>query len=112
MKCELVSYVKVIAELKQTCSLCNIYNYSYHSVGIVMEYYWTAEKPKERPNFSKLVDTISLILEAAAGYMEFSMSIKDEHPLAAKAEVKTRESGSNVQSSSEKEGAGQQETAM
>jgi len=50
------------------------------------------ETPKERPNFSKLVDTISLILEASAGYMKFSMSIKDEHPLAAKAEVKTRES--------------------
>ena len=102
--------MKVIVELKQACSLCN---YSYKSVGsygILLDCW--KEKPKERPNFSKLVDTISLILEAAAGYMEFSMSIKDEHPLAAKAEVKTRESGSNVQLSSEKEGAGQQGTAM
>ena len=81
-----------------------------YSYGILLNCW--KEKPKERPNFSKLVDTISLILEAAAGYMEFSMSIKDEHPLAAKAGVKTRDSSSNVQSSSEKEGAGQQETAM
>ena len=46
--------------------------------------------------------------------MEFSQSIKNEYPLAAEAEVKTMESGSNVQSSSKKEGIGQheQETAM
>jgi len=46
--------------------------------------------------------------------MEFSLSIKNEYPLAAQAGVETRESGSNVQSSSEKEGVGQheQETAM
>ena len=105
--------MKVIAELKLTCSLCNVFNYSYKSVGSygILLNCWK-EEPEERPNFSKLVDTISLILEAAAGYMV--LSIKDEHPLvlAAKAEVKTRESGSNVQSSSEKEGVGQQETAM
>ena len=69
------------------------------------------EEPKERPDFSKLVDTISLILEAAAGYMEFSLSIKDEHPLvAAEVEVKARGGGSSVQSPSE-EGR-QQETAV
>ena len=69
------------------------------------------EEPKERPDFSKLVDTISLILEAAAGYMEFSLSIKDEHPLvAAEVEVKARGGGSSVQSPSEE--GGQQETAV
>ena len=69
------------------------------------------EEPKERPDFSKLVGTISLILEAAAGYMELSLSIKDEHPLvAAEVEVKDRGGGSSVQSPSE-EGR-QQETAV
>jgi len=103
--------VKVIAGLKQVHFVFS--NYSYKSVGSyrVLLDCWK-EKPKERPNFSKLVDTISLILEAAAGYMEFTLSINDEHPLATKAEVKTRAGGSNVQSSSEKEGVGQQETAM
>jgi len=104
--------VKVIAKLKLTCSLCNVFNYSYKSVGSygILLNCWK-EEPKERPNFSKLVDTISLILEAAAGYM--ALSIQNEHPLvlAAKAEVKTG-SGSNVQSSSEKECVGQKETAM
>jgi len=105
--------VKVIAKFKLTCSLCNVFNYSYKSVGSygILLNCWK-EEPKERPNFSKLVDTISLILEAAAGYM--ALSIQNEHPLvlATKAEVKTRGSGSNVQSSSEKEGVGQQETDM
>ena len=90
--------MKVIAELKLTCSLCNVFNYSYKSVGSygVLLDCWK-EKPKERPNFSKLVNTISLILEAAAGYMEFSLSIKDEHPLSAtKAEVKTSLQGMHV----------------
>ena len=42
------------------------------------------------------------------------LPIKNEYPLATQAEVKTRESGSNVRSSSEKEAVGQheQETAM
>ena len=69
------------------------------------------EEPKERPDFSKLVATVSLTLEAAAGYMDFSLSIKNEHPLAAELEVKTGEGGSGVLSLSEKEGW-QQETAM
>ena len=68
------------------------------------------EEPKERPNFSKVVNTISLTLESAAGYMEFSLSIKDEHPVAAEVEVKTRGGGSSVQSPSEE--GGQQETAV
>ena len=69
------------------------------------------EEPKERPDFSKLVETISLTLEAAAGYMELSLSIKDEHPLvAAEVEVKARGGGSSVQSSSEE--GGQRETAV
>ena len=70
------------------------------------------ENPKGRPDFSKLVDTISLTLEAAAGYMDFSLSIKDEHPLAAELEVKTREGGSSVQLPSEKEEGGQRETVV
>jgi len=46
--------------------------------------------------------------------MEFSLSIKDEHPLSAtKVEVKISLQGMQVvQSSSEEEGVGQQETAM
>jgi len=69
------------------------------------------EKPNERPDFSKLVDTISLILEAAAGYMELSLCVKNEHPhVAAEVEVKTRGGGSSVQSPSEE--GGQQETAV
>jgi len=56
------------------------------------------------------VDTIYLTLESAAGYMEFSLSIKDEHSVAAEVEVKTRGGGSSVQSLSE-EGR-QQETAV
>ena len=63
------------------------------------------EEPKERPDFSKLVITISLTLESAAGYMDFSMNIKNEHLVAAEVEVKT-----SVQSPSE--GGGQQETAV
>ena len=35
------------------------------------------EEPKERPDFSKLVETISLILEAVAGYMDLE-GIKNE----------------------------------
>ena len=43
--------------------------------------------------------------------MEFSLSIKDEHPLvAAEVEVKARGGGSSVQSLSEE--GGQQETAV
>ena len=68
------------------------------------------EEPKERPDFIKLVDTISLTLESMAGYMEFSLSIKDEHPVAAEVEVKARGGGSSVQSPSEE--GGQQETAV
>jgi len=68
------------------------------------------EEPKERPDFSKLVNTISLTLESAAGYMDFSLSIKDEHPVAAKVEVKARGGGSSVQPPSEE--GGHQETAV
>ena len=68
------------------------------------------EEPKERPDFNKLVDTISLTLESVAGYMEFSRSIKYEHPVAAVVEAKTRGGGSSVQSPSEE--GGQQETAV
>ena len=60
--------------------------------------------PKERPKFSKLVDTISLTLEAVAGYVNFSFSTN--------VEVKTREGCSGVQSLSEKEGSEHQETTM
>ena len=71
---------------------------------------WKKE-PKERPDFSKLVDTISLTLESAAGYMDFSLSSKDEHPLVAtEVEVKAGGGGSSVQSPSEE--GGQQETAV
>ena len=35
------------------------------------------EEPKERPDFSKLVETISLNLEAEAGYMDL-VCIKNE----------------------------------
>ena len=59
------------------------------------------DEPKERPDFNKLVDTISLTLEAAAGYMEFSLCIKNEHPIAAEVNVKTRANGSSVQPPSE-----------
>jgi len=41
--------------------------------------------------------------------MEFSLSIKDEHPLVA-AEVEVKRGGSSVQSPSEE--GGQQETAV
>lgn len=67
------------------------------------------EEPKQRPDFNKLVDTISLTLEAAAEYMEFSQCTKDEHPVAAEVDVKTRADSSSVQPPSEKGGSGQQE---
>ena len=68
------------------------------------------EDPKERPDFSKLVNTISLTLESAAGYMDFSLCIKKEHLVAAEVEFKTKGGVSNVQSPSE--GGGQEETAV
>jgi len=68
------------------------------------------EEPKERPDFNKLVDTISLTLESMAGYMDFSLSINNEHSVAAEVEVKTRGGGSSVQSPSEE--SGQQETTV
>ena len=46
------------------------------------------DKPQERPDFSKLVVTISLTLEAVAGYMSLNTSSlsdvdgnRDEHPV-------------------------------
>jgi len=86
----------------------------YNSVGsyAILLDCWK-EEPKERPDFSKLVETISLTLEAAAGYMELSLCVKDEHPrVAAEVEVKTRADDSSVQLLSEKEEGGQRETAM
>jgi len=75
---------------------------SVGSYAIILEC-WKAE-PEERPDFSQLVDTISLSLEAAAGYMDFSLVVKNEHSVAAEEEVKT-----GAGAPSEKEGAGQQE---
>jgi len=68
------------------------------------------EDPEERPDFSKLVVTISLTLEAAVGYMNLSpLTTQDDHPLVSEVEVKTRPDGSGVQSSSE---SGRQYTAV
>jgi len=87
--------------------LCN----SVGSYAILLDCW--KEEPKERPDFSKLVETISLTLEAAAGYMELSLCVKDEHPqVAAEVEVKTRADDYSVQLLSEKEEGGQRETAM
>jgi len=61
------------------------------------------ENAKERPDFKKLVVTISLILEAVAGYMVISLPVKDEPPVATEVEDKTRVDGCSVQSQSEKE---------
>ena len=83
----------------------------YHPVSLVFHHYYYSvgsyaiildcwkEEPKERPDFSKLVATVSHTLEAAAGYMDFSLSrsIKNEHPIAAELEVKIREGGSSEQ---------------
>ena len=44
--------------------------------------------------------------------MDFSLSIKDERPVAAKVEAKTREGGSSEQAPSEKKGGGQRETVV
>ena len=44
--------------------------------------------------------------------MELSLSFKDEHPVAAEVEVKTKESGSGAQSPGGKEGGGQRETVV
>ena len=89
------------------CAICN----SVGSYAIMLDCW--KEEPKERPDFSKLVETISLTLEAAAGYMELSICVKDEHlPVAAEVEVKTRADDSSVQLPSEKEEGGQRETAM
>ena len=67
---------------------------------------WKAE-PEERSDFSQLVDTISLTLEAAARYMNFSMAVKNGQADAAKVEATTRTGGASVQPPSEKEEAGQ-----
>jgi len=72
---------------------------------------WKAE-PEERPDFSQLLVTISLTLEAAAGYMSFSMAVKNGPSVAAKVEVTTRAGGPSVQPPSEKEEARQQETVI
>ena len=61
------------------------------------------ENAKERPDFKKLVITISLILEAVAGYMVISLPVKDEPPVVTEVEDKTRVDGCSVQSRSEKE---------
>ena len=92
---------------QQILTLCN----SVGSYGIMLDCW--KEEPKERPDFSKLVETISLTLEAAAGYMELSLCVKDEHfQVAAEVEVKTRADDSSVQLPSEKEEGGQRERAM
>ena len=44
--------------------------------------------------------------------MDFSLSIKDGHPVAADVKAKTREGGSSVQAPSEKKGGGQRETVV
>jgi len=59
------------------------------------------EEPKERPDFSKLVDTISLNLEAEAGYMDL-VCIKYEQLVSAEMVVKTGAGSSSVQSPSGK----------
>ena len=61
------------------------------------------EEPKERPNFSKLVSTISLNLpgEAAEGHMDLA-NIKTEQLVSAEMVVKTRTDGSRAQSPSGK----------
>ena len=55
------------------------------------------EEPKERPEFSQLVIiiTISVTLEALAGYMDFPLVVKDEQLFAAEREP--RAGGSSVQ---------------
>jgi len=87
-------------------TLCN----SFGSYAIMLDCW--KEEPKKRPDFSKLVETISLTLEAEAGYMKISMFTKEEHPVAADVEVKNVADIYSVQSPSEKEGRGQKETAM
>ena len=82
--------------------------YSIGSYAIILKCW--KEEPKERPDFSKLVVTFSLTLEAVVGYMEFSLPTKDERPFAAQVGVNTRASGCCVQCSSEKGGYG--ETAV
>ena len=67
---------------------------------------WKAE-PEERPDFSQLVNTISLTLEAAAGYMDFSLVVKNGQAVAAKVEATTRAGSPSVQPPSEKEEARQ-----
>jgi len=85
----------------------------YNFVGsyLIIQKCWN-EDPKGRPDFSKLVDTISLTLEAAPGYMDFSLRIKGELPVATEVEVKTMAGDSNMQSPNELEGGREQETAM
>jgi len=58
---------------------------SVGSFAIILEC-WKAE-PEKRPDFSQIVVPISLILEAAAGYMNFSMAVKNGHSVAAKVEA-------------------------
>ena len=77
MRCELK--FKQLAKIFVT--VCN----SVGSYAIILDCW--KEEPKGRPDFSKLVDTISVTLEAAAGYMDFSLSIKNERPVAAEVEA-------------------------
>ena len=83
---------------------------SVGSFAIILEC-WKAE-PEKRPDFSQIVVPISLTLEAAAGYMNFSMAVKNGQADAAKVEATTRAGGPSVQPPSEKEEARQQETAI
>ena len=108
MRCELNWALNQSARVcSQILTLCN----SVGSYAIMLDCW--KEEPKQRPDFGKLVETISLTLEAAAGYMELSLCVKNEHPhVDAEVEVKTRADDSSVQLPSEKEGGGQQETAM
>ena len=103
MRCELNWALNQSARVcSQILTLCN----SVGSYAIMLDCW--KEEPKQRPDFGKLVETISLTLEAAAGYMELSLCVKNEHPhVDAEVEVKTRADDSSVQLPS-----GQWETAV
>ena len=79
-----------------------------------MEYYWTAGRKTPRRGPISVSWFSPFPNPGGSGRVHGVLPIKNEYPLATQAEVKTRESGSNVRSSSEKEAVGQheQETAM
>ena len=92
MRCELEVIVWVVAIAitnmnTLTAEFQLFFNFVICDSYAIIQECWT-DKPQERPDFSELVVTISLTLEAVAGYMSLNTTSqniidgnRDEHPV-------------------------------